>query len=129
MHDGPKIVAGIVVFLGIVTTPFWLTLSTGDPAHRPEPELPAVGGQCVESRSYMTDAHMDLLNVWRDQVVRGGQRVYISQDHGTTHAMSLSGTCMSCHDSKERFCDRCHDYTGVQPDCWECHVDPTGTGE
>ena len=39
---------------------------------------------------------------------------------------SLSGTCMSCHDDKAGFCDKCHDYLGVQPYCWDCHVEPKG---
>ena len=38
--------------------------------------------------------------------------------------ISLAGTCMKCHSNKAEFCDRCHDYAGVSPDCWSCHVAP-----
>ena len=36
----------------------------------------------------------------------------------------FADTCMGCHKSKERFCDRCHEYSDVTPPCWECHVAP-----
>jgi hypothetical protein len=38
--------------------------------------------------------------------------------------MSLTQTCMRCHESRADFCDRCHAYAGAQPACWGCHVDP-----
>jgi len=40
------------------------------------------------------------------------------------HEKSLTGTCLSCHSSKEAFCNRCHEYVGADPYCWECHIDP-----
>ena len=123
MSDRPKILCGIVVFLAVVTLPIWFTLAAGNPAHRPQPELPA-SGQCVEPSQYMRNKHMELLNQWRDAAVRRNQRVYRAAD-GKPYPISLSGTCLSCHQSKERFCDRCHDYAGVHPNCFDCHVDPT----
>jgi hypothetical protein len=36
--------------------------------------------------------------------------------------MSLEETCFSCHDDKSNFCDSCHDYTAVDPYCWDCHA-------
>jgi nitrate/TMAO reductase-like tetraheme cytochrome c subunit len=38
--------------------------------------------------------------------------------------MSLSQTCLGCHSNKEKFCDSCHTYSGVKPNCWNCHVVP-----
>ncbi|MBW2266037.1 MAG: hypothetical protein JRF28_07735 [Deltaproteobacteria bacterium] len=40
--------------------------------------------------------------------------------------MSLQNTCMSdnCHAKKTEFCDQCHDYTAVEPYCWDCHIVP-----
>jgi hypothetical protein len=40
--------------------------------------------------------------------------------------MSLQNTCMKCHQNKAAFCDRCHNYVGVNPSCWGCHVEPKG---
>jgi len=124
MYDAGKIILGIVIFLVLITFPFWFTPALGNPDYRPEPELPA--GKCVESREYMVHWHMDLLDEWRDSVVRDGNRMYVSSEYGDRYEMSLTRTCMSCHTSKERFCDRCHDYTGVDPYCWDCHVEPKG---
>jgi hypothetical protein len=124
MYDAGKIILGIVVFLVLITFPFWFTLALGNPDYQPEPEMPS--GRCVEEREYMVHWHMDLLNDWRDSVVRDGNRMYVSRDFGDRYEMSLTRTCMSCHKSKEKFCDRCHDYTAVDPYCWDCHVEPKG---
>ena len=72
----------------------------------------------------MRARHMDLLDDWRDRVVREGERVYVSDLSGASHEMSLSNTCMDCHSNKAEFCDRCHDYMAVDPYCWDCHVEP-----
>jgi len=74
----------------------------------------------------MRASHMDLLNQWRDDVVRVGNRDYKSTLTGKTFDMSLSRTCMDCHSNKADFCDRCHDFLSVDPYCWDCHVEPKG---
>ena len=28
------------------------------------------------------------------------------------------------HESKQDFCDSCHTYAGVSPNCWDCHNVP-----
>ena len=38
--------------------------------------------------------------------------------------MSLSQSCLGCHSNKEQFCDACHNYAGVKPNCWSCHIVP-----
>ena len=131
----------MIVFLALITFPFWFTLASGKAGYRPNPELPE--GKCVEAKAYMKAWHMDLLNEWRDAVVRDGQRIYIpkqevscSQDHECTggscvsgkcrYEMSLSNTCMKCHVSRDKFCNQCHNYIGVSPYCWDCHVEPKG---
>jgi hypothetical protein len=38
--------------------------------------------------------------------------------------MSLSQGCLGCHSNKEQFCDTCHNYAGVKPNCWSCHNVP-----
>ena len=71
----------------------------------------------------MRNSHMDLLNTWRNSVVRENSRDYEATD-GKVYRMSLTGTCLGCHTNKKEFCDRCHDYVSVAPDCWNCHVVP-----
>jgi hypothetical protein len=72
----------------------------------------------------MRKYHMKLLQQWCDAVVRDGDRIYVAQD-GRRYEMSLSRTCLGCHSTKKGFCDRCHDYARVTPNCWNCHQEPT----
>ncbi len=123
MHDTGKIIAGLALFLILITVPMWLHFARGTEPVTPEPEILAGTGTCVESADYMRTYHMDLLNDWRDDVVRRNDRVHVAPD-GQTYDKSLSRTCMRCHSNKTKFCDRCHDYAGVKPYCWECHVEP-----
>ena len=123
MSDKGRIGAALVVFVVLMTVPFWYKLVSGEKAAPPTLSYPHEGGQCVEDTAYMTANHMRLLMDWRDEVVRGNDRIYTASD-GRRHDKSLSGTCLSCHFEKEKFCDRCHDYVGLNPTCWNCHVDP-----
>jgi hypothetical protein len=85
-------------------------------------ELPADATQCVESADWMRAHHPELLNDWRDAVVRDGEKEYVSRDFGARHEMSLTRTCMSCHSNRETFCARCHEYANVELTCWGCHL-------
>jgi hypothetical protein len=125
MYDAGKVVAGLAVLVVIVTLPFWLRAVGGVEAGAAAPELEIVteAEQCVEATAYMRALHMDLLNSWRDDVVRGNDRYHQAPD-GTVYEKSLSRTCMDCHSNKSKFCDRCHDYAAVNPYCWDCHVEP-----
>lgn len=122
MYDGGKIVPGLLVFLFLITSPAWYNVVTGRADYRPEPQLPSDQKECVKPAPYMKAFHMDLLNQWRDEVVRRGARVYGAVG-GQTYDMSLSNTCLRCHANKAEFCDRCHNYVGVKPYCWDCHVE------
>lgn len=124
MNSKGKIVAGLIVLLVVATFPIWYTLAVGGSSARPEVELPADQSQCVEDREYMTSYHMDLLDQWRNAVVREGGQTYTSRASGQTYEMSLTRTCMDCHTDRVSFCDRCHGYVDVQPYCWNCHVEP-----
>lgn len=125
MADTGKILLGLAIFLGLVSFPIWFTGLSGELGARPTLELPKGETKCVESTEYMRHWHMDLLNTWRDEVVREGKRIYVAED-GTRYEMSLTRTCLDCHTSKEKFCDRCHNYVGEDPYCWDCHVDRAG---
>ncbi|MHC4827694.1 MAG: sulfate reduction electron transfer complex DsrMKJOP subunit DsrJ [Planctomycetota bacterium] len=124
MSDKAKITLGLGAFLVLATFPVWNRLFAAGDAAKPELELPADASQCVEATEYMTANHMDLLNQWRDAVVREGRREHTSSLTGETYEMSLTGTCLGCHTSRDAFCTRCHDYANVEPTCWDCHLEP-----
>lgn len=127
MSDRPYIYAGLLVFLVLITFPFWNGL--GQSASGPEPDLdtPVIQQlavkECVEPAAFMKANHMKLLEDWRTLALREGRRSYQASS-GKTYEISLEKTCLKCHSNKEQFCDRCHNYAGVKPDCWNCHVPP-----
>ena len=125
MYDSGKILLGLIVFVGLFTSPIWYDLASGEAADKPNIILPADENikECVAATEYMRTSHMELLNEWRDLVVREEKRIYTSPA-GKEFEMSLSNTCTNCHSNKSEFCDRCHDYLGVTPYCWNCHVEP-----
>lgn len=121
MYNAGKILIGLAVFFVIMTFPFWY--NAGKASVPPELVLPEKEKQCVESTEFMRAKHMELIDEWRHQVVRQGKRVYTGLG-GKKYEMSLQNTCMSCHKEKEKFCDRCHTYVAVSPNCWSCHLEP-----
>lgn len=123
MKDKSKILAGLAIFIAAITFPFWFNMGRAAPA--PELELTAkakAAKTCVMPTEYMTAEHMQLLDVWRHNVVRNGERMFVNAE-GKLFDMSLSNTCLDCHSNKEQFCDRCHNYASVSPYCWDCHID------
>lgn len=130
MYDSGKIMVGLLIFLGIVTFPFYY--NAGKAVAKPElkidtpviQNMPESERKCVEAKEFMRGGHMQMLNNWRDSVVREGNRVYVSSNTGKRHIMSLQNTCMNCHSNKKKFCDECHNYMAVKPYCWDCHIQP-----
>ncbi|MBS1262121.1 MAG: hypothetical protein MAG453_01460 [Calditrichaeota bacterium] len=127
MRDLPKIIIGLAIFVIIVAIPLWYNLAGGGAGAMPElvVETEDVPGrdECVLPAGRMRPEHMDLLNRWRDEYVRYGDRDFT--DHrGRTFEKSLTKTCLDCHANKDTFCDRCHNYMAVDPYCWDCHVVP-----
>lgn len=142
MYDKGKIITGVVIGLLLLTFPLLYLAATGDGGHVAEPVLPADEEQCIEPAEWMAENHMQLLDEWRNTVVRGADRVYVATD-GDVYYMGLtgfddeemekvreglgisdidSGGCLQCHTDKAEFCDICHDYSGAEPACWNCHV-------
>lgn len=127
MSDKMKVLAGFIIFVGIICIPFWM--NAGQAKNAPKPilsDLAKQAGTCIEED--MASKHMQILDTWRDTVVRSnsGERVYINSK-GEKFGMSLStgpDSCLGCHVSKADFCDKCHTYASVDPYCWECHIDP-----
>ena len=125
MHYGFPIIAGLVIFIGLLCLPF--VIGTGLTKEYKTPELvyPANEKECIESKEFMREQHMVLLNQWRDWALRDGKRIY-TNTKGKEFTISLQNTCMSCHTNMENFCGRCHESAGVTPYCWDCHIKPEG---
>lgn len=123
MYDSGKIIIGLVIFVVAITFPFWYNFGKAATPQKPVLEVGTTEKQCVEPTAWMRSSHMQLLDKWRDDVVRNGKRIYKSST-GKEYLMSLQLTCTQCHVKKEQFCDRCHNYVDVAPNCWDCHLDP-----
>ena len=125
------IIAGLVVFVLLIAFPVLNALIVSGEAAKATPEIKLsdkakAAKECVRSKEYMKTEHMQLLDVWRDTVVRDAKRVYVSPN-GKSYNMSLSSgenSCLGCHVDKAEFCDKCHTYASVAPYCWDCHIDP-----
>ncbi|CAB5087404.1 Sulfite reduction-associated complex DsrMKJOP multiheme protein DsrJ (=HmeF) [Olavius algarvensis associated proteobacterium Delta 3] len=128
MYNSRWVIALIIVFLVVVSFPFWYNLGKASPAPTLENQglkltpRAVAAKECVRDTTYMRAEHMQLLDIWRDTVVRDGKRLYVTP-HGKSYNMSLSNTCLDCHANKEEFCDKCHTYASVDPYCWDCHID------
>jgi hypothetical protein len=127
MHDAGKIVTGLVIFLALATMPFWYNAARGAEPRLPEVQKPAGQTQCVLPAAEMRREHMKVLADWRDEVVRGNDRVFRPRA-GQAYEKSLTGACLGCHTEKDKSCDRCHGFMGVSPYCWDCHVEPPKEG-
>jgi hypothetical protein len=124
MYDGGKIIAGLVIGLGLFLFPFYY--NAGEAKKVPDPVLTdkaKAAKECIWPKEYMKTDHMKVLDVWREVVVRDAQRYYKGSGD-KDYFMSLQVTCMECHSNKSKFCDQCHDYLGVDPYCWDCHIAP-----
>ncbi|BCS89438.1 sulfate reduction electron transfer complex DsrMKJOP subunit DsrJ [Pseudodesulfovibrio sediminis] len=125
MQNGFPIVAGLVIFIGLLCAPFVMGKVVTHEYKAPEIKMPVGEKECIESKEFMREQHMQLLNQWRDWALRDGKRTYTNHA-GKEFTISLQNTCMKCHNNKADFCDKCHTDAGVSPYCWDCHVQPEG---
>jgi len=127
MYDAKKVFIGVMIFLVLLTFPFWYGKGKAIPAIQLSIDTPEIAKlaekKCIEPTAYMRSSHMELIDSWRTAVVRDGQRFFVTSE-GKKVSMSLSQNCLSCHSNKEKFCDTCHNYAGVKPNCWSCHIVP-----
>ena len=127
MYNGRNIIAGLIIFAGLVSFPVYYNLGKGATMPEPKIDTPVIQQlekkECVESKSFMRANHMQLLNDWRDSVAREGKREIITLG-GKVFEKSLQNGCMKCHSNKKEFCDKCHSYANVSPYCWDCHIAP-----
>ena len=77
---------------------------------------------CIAPTEYMRSHHMKMLDKWRDEAVREGERTHVTPD-GRRFEKSLK-TCLGCHSNNRMFCYMCHLYANVEPTCWNCHLSP-----
>jgi hypothetical protein len=128
MYDTGKIIIGIIIFIIVFSSPIWTNWLSPEDSIPPDIKYPENYDECIMDKEYMNSYHMDLLNEWRDMVVRDDIR-YFTKDgktfmiDGKPAEMSLTKTCLNCHTEKKDFCDQCHNYLNVYPYCWDCHVD------
>ncbi len=106
----------VAIFLVALAFPFFYNMASGGlfsasagPKLKIEKE-----GKCVRDTGWMRKNHMKLLIHTREGAVRDGVRLVNESLHG----------CISCHPKREEFCSSCHEYNGVQPECWDCHNYP-----
>lgn len=119
MYNAKFIIPGLIIFLALVLFPF--VKGMGQPEMKVELEKVKNGSkECVLKTTEMRDSHMVLLNEWRDMALRDGKRVWTSPD-GKKYDISLTNTCLQCHENKDKFCDKCHNEVGVNPYCFTCH--------
>ncbi len=126
MYNGGKIIFGLIIFLALVTFPFYSNMGKSAKKAMPSLDTPAIHAlakkECVRSGKYMRKNHMKVLDQWRDEVVREGKREKINVG-GREIDKSLQNGCLKCHSNKEQFCTEGHKYAGVAPYCWDCHFD------
>ena len=118
--DTGKTIILIVIFVFLFIFPAFYNMITGRASVIPKPEIITKEKQCVADTLYMKEYHMQLLQDWRDKVVRENVRIYEGIG-GKKYTISLTNTCLDCHSNKEKFCDQCHSYVAVTPTCWNCH--------
>ena len=127
-YDLKYILLGLAIFFGLVISPILPNLGKIVAAPSPKLDTPAIlklaekERQCVMPTPYMRANHMQLLIDWREAAVRNGNREFINPE-GKKFTVSLSNTCMECHSNKTQFCDQCHNFVAVTPNCWRCHLD------
>ena len=151
MYDTGKVVIGLLVFLGLMTFPIYYGFyaTTRGEALAEVELLEDIEGECAVAVDFMHERedanpedrevdredrrliarteHKEMLDDWRDEAIREGHRMREGVDAGDRfRTKSLSNTCLGCHTNKAEFCDRCHDYVGAEPYCWECHGETAG---
>jgi hypothetical protein len=135
MRDRVVIMAGLLIFLVLLTCPFWYAPVAGQGPPPPDLKPPQDGSHCVRQADWMKANHTKLLKQWRDEVVRGDGPVepYRSSDYpeAEPYEKSLTKTCLKCHTMEaepngKRSCAQCHDYADIQPRCMDCHLEPKG---
>ncbi len=139
MNSKSGVIVGLVIALVVLTVPFWYALGQqfmGKSVSKPSVPKPTNAEKCIEEN--MRARHMQVIDEWRNAVVREGVTDPYRASDGNEYERSLTKTClMQCHSTEEepktdeagtvlpvqeRFCQECHEYTNIRPNCWDCHL-------
>ena len=124
MYNAKAVITGIVIFVVLFSSPFWVSY-LGQDYKKTDVVLPKDEKNCIEDVEFMRAQHMRLLNEWRDEALRKENRIYVSAKDGKKWVISLQNTCPKCHNNYKEFCEKCHVANSVYPYCWTCHIIPT----
>lgn len=117
MMNNKGAIAIAITLLALIAAPLLYTAAgNGLFTKAPAPQLAKAvnAAECVEPADWMRANHMKLLTHERDNIVREGDR---------SRKYRIEG-CAACHAKRAEFCDRCHDYAGAKPECFDCHYLP-----
>lgn len=116
MYNKSLVIPGLVIVLLIIFSPILYNAKSFGLGEVPKPELKINESltSCVKDTEYMRAYHMKYLEEGREKTVREGIR-------GTNQSVAK---CMECHPTRDEFCNECHNYVGVTPECWSCHYYP-----
>ena len=115
------VIGSLVVFAVVLFSPFLVNAVTGHLGAKvdaPNPKA-AHGTACILPTEEMRQVHMKMFMHTRDDTVRRGIHV---QQKSLKH-------CQTCHPTRADFCDKCHNFAGVKPECWNCHFYPEHAGD
>lgn len=121
MYNKKYVIAGIIVFLLILFSPFIYNSFISGAKAAPELEKPK-GEPCPFDVDWMRANHMVLLKKWREEVIREGKTSFIY--NGVELERTFEEECFKCHTSYDNFCGKCHEYSGATPNCFDCHLKP-----
>ena len=100
------------------------TAAAGVAADLPAPPKAKAGTTCIEPATAMRRDHPDLLKHQRDETlrlgIRGGKASL--KDCVACHATTAADGTPVPVNAPGQFCQSCHAYAAVQPDCFECHA-------
>ncbi len=96
MNSGKIVIGVVIVFVAIFAFPFYYNLGKANAKPELKYDTPVIlqwekehgKKECVEPKEFMRSEHMQLLNQWRDSVVRNGDRIYVNSQ-GKEFMMSL----------------------------------------
>ncbi len=137
MNSRVNVIFGLVIAIVVLTLPFWYALAQPKAARKaPAMPRPTNSDRCIEED--MRARHMQVIDEWRNTVVRDGVAEPYKAADGNEYERSLTKTClMQCHSTEdqpktdeagnvlpvqERFCQECHEYANIRPNCWDCHL-------
>jgi len=124
---GGRALLAVVILVLVIVAPIAYSVFAVRGAESPErPDSKYT--ECIRDTEYMRFHHWELLRGLREKVVRDGIRGDLVEVETISEGakkvieveQSLDG-CWLCHQSKARFCDRCHNAASVRPDCFRCH--------